>query len=735
MLRKAASIQSQRNILHALPNGAKCLVSYSAEIGHTDYSCFIDLQTDAALAVRYINTGSLAPKLGAYRYVNDFSDAIDYIKTRYAATGEPVRVTHDTETLGMDRHHPAAYFVSLQLTVKKGASDVIAFRSREECLERMQKGSTLWAQLEWLFTTPMVKLIFANGKYDACWHNTLVKLPLPTNFCFDSTIVGSLLDENRSNSLNTHTKIYVPELGGYDDAFNQKWDKSRMDLALAGDPQGFLVYAGGDTDAAYQVAEKERDELLQDGKLTNFYVKILHPGARAFETVEQVGWCVDIPYYEHLKDELDTEVAQLDVRLREIIGGRLVQRHADKDTGVINFTKPSLLVDFMFSPSGLNLKPKIMTESSGKPSTAYDHLKMFSDDEDAKEFITTWKQYQAAQRTKNTYVVSYDKHGNIDGGFLSHLRADGRFHPNFFMYSGYDDWNDDEGGAVSGRLSVKDPAIQTIPKHTVWAERIRRAFIAPPGHRVYAPDYSQGELRIAACRANDETMIQAYLEGIDLHALTGSRVSGYTWDAFCELKKTNEKLWESIRQRGKPCNFGLIFGQREEGFMIYAQNKYNVPMTLEEATEYRNGFFALYNRLPAWHDREIKHAYRHGYVRSDLGRIRHVPMIHSPDRFLQSRARRQAINSPIQSVLTDMMVWAIAILWQRGVFKYAPIFGTVHDQALQLVREDHWEEDVRVTKEVMENLPFHEVGWKPQLSFPVDGAIGPNLGDLKKIKA
>lgn len=734
VLRKGSSVSSQRNMLHALPNGAQALVSYSAEIGYTDYSCLVSLQTDIMLALRYCTTGSLMPKIGKYRYTNDFSDSIKYIENQYAATKERVRVVLDSETLGTDRHSPNGYIVSLQLTVKVGISDVIVFKDR--AASKAVMGTKLWDQLHWLLTSEKVTLIAANGKYDFTWANTFWDLPLPVNFMFDTTLVGSLLDENRSNSLNTHAKLET-DMGGYDDAFNQKYDKARMDLALADDPAHFLTYAGGDTDACYRVAGRFREQLLKDEKLTKFYTRILHPAARAYEEVEQIGWYVDVPYYEYLKDELEVEIVQVTAHLEEIIGGRLCAKHRDKDTGKINFTKASLLMDFMFSPTGLDLKPKMMTAGGAnrdpQPSTAYDHLKMFSDDEKAGPFVTLWKQYQSAQRTLGTYVISYDKHGQVDGGFLSHLRSDGRFHPNYFMYSGYDDWNDSEGGAVTGRLSVKDPAIQTIPAHTIWAERIRRAFIASPGYVILAPDYSQGELRIAACRANEATMIDAYKKGIDLHALTGSRVSGYSWEAFQQLKKDDLKLWESIRQRGKPCNFGLIYGQREEGFMVYAINNYGVPMTIEQATDYREGFFTLYSGLSDWHEAEIKHARQHGYVRSPLGRIRHVPMIYSPDRFMYSRAKRQAINSPIQSTLSDMSLWAAAIMWKRGMTKQVPVWGMVHDQTLLFAKEDRWEADAKATREVMENLPFHEVGWKPQLDFPVDIKVGPNLGDLKKI--
>jgi DNA polymerase I-like protein with 3'-5' exonuclease and polymerase domains len=732
VLRKGASVESQRLKLHLLPSGAKCLVSYAAAVKDVDHSRYVDLITDLRLAFRYVQTGSLKPVLGHYRYVPDFSDAIQYINTQFEQTKKPVRVAFDTETVGTDRFSPQAYIVSVQVTVRAGTADVVVFHSREQSLG-VKPGTVLFDQLHWLLTSEKVSLISANGKYDYCWMNTFWGLPLPTNFRFDTTIVGSLLDENRSNALNVHAKMET-SIGGYDDSFNQRYDKSRMDLALADDPGAFLEYAGGDTDACYRVAEVFREKLLRDDKLARFYARILHPAARAYEIIEQTGWYVDVAYYQHLHDELTTEIERLSKELKSLLGGRLVAKHTDPRTGKLNFAKAALLREFFFTPAGLNLTPKVVTAKTGEPSTAYDHLKMFSSDPKAKPFLDIYKQYAQATKALSTYVVKYDeKTGAVEKGFLAHLRSDGRFHPHFFLYSGYDHWTDDEGGAVSGRLSVKDPPIQTIPAHTSWAERIRRAFIAPSGYLIYGPDFSQGELRIAACRADETTMIEAYRRGIDLHALTGSTISGYTWAQFEELKKTDPKKWEAIRQLGKPSNFGLLYGQKEEGFMRYAVNKYGVDMTLEEATKFREGFFRLYPHLLEWHKREIAHAQRYGFVRSDLGRVRHIPLIHSPDPFMRSRARRQAINSPIQSTLNDMMLWAIAILWKRGVFERAPFFGTVHDQGLQYVPEDNWEKYVAETKEVMENLPFHELGWHPQLKFPVDGKLGPTLGDLKKI--
>lgn len=718
---KGRTITSLRNKVYQLPGGAALLLSYSVGIEDVDYSKYIDLVTDVRSAIRWCLTGSILPKVGRYRYVNDFSDLIDYIKSQYKKTQKPVRVAMDTETLGLDPYAEDAYIVSVQLTAKPGESDLVKFSSKGES-KAFAHGKTR-DQMIWLLTSEEVSLVGANFKYDQNWLVEQWGLPYSTNFKFDTTLVGSLLDENRSNSLNTHAKI-ATDIGGYDDAFNATWDKSRMDLALAGDPEGFKIYAGGDTDACLQVAVKFRSEILQDDALSRFYVNILHPASRAYEQVERVGWHIDRDYYEFLRDELEYEISELEVKAREILGGRIVAKHLDKKTGLLNITKASLLKDFMFSPMGLNLTPKMKTEKTGEPSTSMDHLMMFEKDPKAKEFVGIIKQYASATKTHSTYVV----------GFLKHLRRDGRFHPSYFLYAGMDEWADSEGGTVTGRLSVKDPAIQTIPKHTAWAKRLRKCFIAPPGFLILSNDYSQGELKIAACLANERNMLSAYLKGIDLHAVTGAALAGYTLEDFLRLKTLDPARYDSIRQLAKAGNFGLLYGMGAEGFQSYAYFNYGLNLTFAEASDHRDTFlYKLYPRLPEWHEESRKFARMHKYIRSPLGRIRHLPMIHSPEKQIASKAGRQAINSPVQSTLSDMSLWSAAIMWKLGMLKIAPLFGMVHDQNLRYVPEDNWEFHKSESVEVMENLPFDKVGWKPQLRFTVDSEIGPTLGDLKKV--
>jgi hypothetical protein len=234
-------------------------------------------------------------------------------------------------------------------------------------------------------------------------------------------------------------------------------------------------------------------------------------------------------------------------------------------------------------------------------------------------------------------------------GFLKHLRPDGRLHPTYFLAHGeYDSHDDDDSGTVTGRLSAKDPAFQTLPKKTVWAKKIRSCFIAPPGKVALSLDYRQGELKVVACVAKEKTMLTAYEKGLDLHAVTGAKLGGVPLEEFLSWKDSADPktvaLFDKYRGSAKPANFGLLYGMGVEGFQAYAWAMYGLKLTYEDAESMRNAFFELYPGLTGYHDMQRQTVRISEAVRSPLGRIRHLPMIRSWDRAIKSKAERQAIN-------------------------------------------------------------------------------------------
>lgn len=706
-LPKARTIHSLRGTLRKYQEG-HLMVSYSPALKNLSPDMAPEIEWDTQLAVRFAATGSLEPEVGTYTWVEDFSLVIDYVQ-KHKSKG-PVYLSCDLETIGLDPFFegdatcPPADIVSISFSTRPGNAYVI------RTLDSLSSG--VLDQINYLCTTKDVKLVGANLKFDAVWMLEKWGIRI-TNQTFDTFLVGSLLNENISNSLNLHAKMYT-SMGGYDDAFNSTQDKSRMDLV----PKDVLLpYAGGDTDACYRVMLKQREELVKDKALANFYIKQVQPVATAFANMEHRGVVVDIERYYELKKEVQTAMDELHSQAVAMFPRALRLKHRDN----LSLTRGKILKEFFFTPHGLNLRPQMFTEKTREPATRREHFELYIDDPDAMAFVELYKRWGSAKKTMGTYI----------DGFLTHLRSDGRFHPTYYLGKG------DEGGTNTGRSSAKNPAYQTLPKHTIWAKPLRTVYVPPPGYVILKADYSQGELRVTACVANEPTMIQSYKDGIDLHLKTGATLNGYSLSDAMDMMANSDKkikdLIKKIRQGGKIGNFGLIYGMQPPGLVEYARTQYGVILTLEEAIKFREAFFSLYPGLVTWHASYINFAKANGYVRSPLGRIRHLPLINSKDFKSASQAERQAINGPIQGTLSDMTELAIAILYQE--YPELWVFGFTHDEIQMYVPEEEillWVERVR---EVMENLPFHEFGWRPQLNFVADyEASAVNLAECEELE-
>jgi DNA polymerase I-like protein with 3'-5' exonuclease and polymerase domains len=738
---KNKGLQACRTQLFALGE-QKLLLSYAPGIHTVDYARYQDLLCDTRLAIRVALTGKYDPPVGDYQYVDDFRVMIHDLEVFQKASGTKViYLCHDTETVGKDpwfkgnAEIPPARFVTWQWSFQAGKSYIRYFKSKDDFNKFLDTGGM--DQLDWLFTCPQLSHRLANGKYDLIWHYVHSRGVECTNFRFDSTLTGSLLDENRNNDLGTHAKIYS-NIGGYSDGFDLNVDKNRMDLV---DPEKLRIYAGGDTDAGLQVAAGMVDEIKEEPKLARFYVNLLHPAARAFEVIERGGIFVDREAYKVLESDLIVTMKECTTKAKKALG-MLATKYRDlKKPGEINLTHPTMLREFLFSPNWCGIHPTKWTPKTidrakevgcdpedlpadeRVPSTALDAVLEHKDHPKAQEFLSVLEEYQEADSCHTRYVIS----------FLEDLRSDGKFHPSYFLHNG-NRYEKDDGGTDTGRTSAKGPAIQTVPKHTKWASRLRKVFIAPPGFVMLERDFDQGELKVVACIANELVMLQIFRDGKDIHADTAADIVGMTYDALMALEKTDKKLFKKLRQNGKPANFGLLYGQFAKGFRNYAEKSYGVKMTLDEAERVRDLWFTKYPGISKYHENVKDFVHRYGYVESPLGRKRRLPLINAPDKWIRLAQERKAINSKVQSTLSDLMLMALAEEWAQGGFKVAPTFAMIHDAAYDYVPEDKVEQIAKQKKECMENLPLEKkFGWKPQIPFTASLSVGKNMAELEKL--
>jgi hypothetical protein len=141
---------------------------------------------------------------------------------------------------------------------------------------------------------------------------------------------------------------------------------------------------------------------------------------------------------------------------------------------------------------------------------------------------------------------------------------------------------------------------------------------------------------------------------------------------------------------------------------------------------------SLYPGLTGCHKQQRAFVKRHEFVRSPLGRVRHLPTIASSDWSVRSKAERQSINSPLQSTLADMMEWAIALVDAEFPNEEVQVVGNIHDAIFGYIDEYKVESLLQQVMAIMSNLPLHQVGWKQPLKFTVDAEAGQNLAEVKK---
>jgi DNA polymerase I-like protein with 3'-5' exonuclease and polymerase domains len=714
---KKQKLGSSRERLYKLGE-LSALVTYDLNLANFVPEIKPDIEWDVRLAVRHAVTGTIKPKVGNYHYVDNFDEVVEW------ATHLPTKdiltpMCLDLETLGLDEFSPEGRILTIQISYKQGHS--VVYRVPPDG----KLPTPVAGQLTYLLAVSWINTIGANLKYDMRWMAHQWKIWV-LNHRFDTQLVGGLLDENRFNNLKGHIKAYAPELGGYEDTIEGTYNKARMDLALAADPAGFLQYAGGDTDGCLRIYTPMRYELLKDPQLALFYTRLLQPASVAFRQLETRGIVIDHPRYIELAAEAEKEMTQQSSECFAMMPNKIKYKYAAN----LKLTRPVIVKDFLFGPDGLNLKPTQFTEGSEKliekglppqPSTAWGHFKTFIDHPEAGPFVKKYKEHNVTAKALSTYIV----------GFLEHLRSDGRFHPSYILAKGGQGGDEDEeGGTNTGRSSCKDPAYQTWPKRTAWAKRLRSVVICPPGHVILKLDFSQGELRIMADASNCKVMIEAYLQGKDLHAITAAELMGISLVDFYKLTDEQQELQ---RYLAKACNFGLIYRISPEGLRAYAASSYGVVMTEKEAIQYHTNWFKPYPEVRVYHERQVLLARKQGWVRNQLGRVRHCPLIKSPDGKLRGQAERQAINAPTQGCLFDMMM-----LLMIQIHRVRPdiwLFGNTHDSLEMYVKEETWEQDAKQIKQLAEHLPLDDFGWSPKVPFTVDFEMSKtNMAEMKKVK-
>ena len=353
-------------------NGAKILLTWDPGIvwqedpkrkKTTGYARLWEIQWDVRLAMRLDKTGSLEPPTGNYKDVTHFGGLIRLIEKAYEKYQKPIPCACDLETVGLDPYDPSVWIVAITFTVRPGESWVMYFPDGVAGGAGQLK-IPIREQIQWLLNTPKVSTIGANFKYDMSWLWNKWRMGC-SNFKRDTILIGSLLDENRANSVNVQAKIFT-DMGGYDDSFNREFDKSQMHKV----PRARLVaYAGGDSDAEYKIDRQLLPMLKRDRRLANFSLRLVHPVARVYEKIECQGVHVDVDYYLKLQETTKRYIRAKHRQLLKALPRKLQLKYSDN----LSLTRPAIIKDFLFGKRWLGLEPQRCTDT-GEPSTKQEQL-------------------------------------------------------------------------------------------------------------------------------------------------------------------------------------------------------------------------------------------------------------------------------------------------------------------------------------------------------------------------
>ncbi|MBQ7380881.1 MAG: DNA polymerase I, partial [Clostridia bacterium] len=290
--------------------------------------------------------------------------------------------------------------------------------------------------------------------------------------------------------------------------------------------------------------------------------------------------------------------------------------------------------------------------------------------------------YRQVAKLRSTYAE----------GLIKAADGEGRIHTNF-----------KQTGTATGRLSSSDPNLQNIPIKTDLGREFRRFFL--PRNEDYVlidADYSQIELRLLADISGDGHMLEAFLEGVDIHTSTASRVFGVA----------PTEVTAELRKRAKAVNFGIVYGI---GAFSLAED---LGISRADAKAYIDSYLATYPAVDLYLKNIIKEAYERGYVTTAFGRRRYIPELAEKNKMRQSFGERVAMNSPIQGTAADIikiaMIRVASRLRAEGLD--ARLILQVHDELLIEAKRDEADRARVLLKEEME----HAV----QMSVPLDAEVG-----------
>ncbi|MBC3413456.1 DNA polymerase I [Pseudomonas sp. SWRI51] len=572
----------------------------------------------------------------------------------------------DTETTGLDAQKAQLVGVSFAVTPHEAAYVPLA-HDYEGAPVQLDREAVLLA-LKPLLEDPAKGKIGQNAKYDinilanatpaielrGVAYDTMLE-----SYVFNST--GSRHDmDSLAQKYLDHTTIAFEDIAGKGAkqlTFNQ------IPLDKAG------PYAAEDADITLRLHHALQARLAETPSVQSVLMDIEMPLVPVLARIERQGALVDAKLLGVQSGELGAKMVELEREAIEL-AGEPFNLGSPKQLGVILYDKLGM--------------PVLSKTAKGQPSTAEAVLDELA--EQGYPLPKVLMQYRTLSKLKSTYTDKLP--GQINP-------RTGRVHTSY-----------QQAVAATGRLSSSDPNLQNIPIRSAEGRRIRQAFIASPGYKLMAADYSQIELRIMAHLAKDEGLLHAFRNNLDVHRATAAEVFGVALEAV-----TTDQ-----RRSAKAINFGLIYGMSAFGLAK------QIGVDRKQSQDYIDRYFARYPGVLAYMERTRTQAAEQGFVETLFGRRLYLPDINAKNPALRKGAERTAINAPMQGTAADIVKRAMVTVdnWLSDSGLDARVILQVHDELVLEVRED-------LIEQVKEQVRVHMSG-AAQLDVPllVEVGVGAN---------
>jgi DNA polymerase-1 len=569
-----------------------------------------------------------------------------------------VSVCFDTETTGLNPL--TAELVGIAFSWEAGKGFYIPFP--EDRLDAQE----LLEQLRPFFEAEGIQKIGQNLKYDI---KVLGKYDMPVKGkLFDTMLAHYLINPDMRHNMDVlaetylnYTPVSITELIG---------KKGKNQLSMRDVPiDKQTEYAVEDADITLQLKEHFQTE-LSEAKTQKLFDEIEVPLLRVLADMELEGINLDKDFLKGLSTELDKDVLKLEKDIYESSGMEF------------NIASPKQLGEVLFDNMKIIDKPK--KTKTGQYSTAEDVLSSLAKEH---KIIRDVLEYRGLAKLKSTYV---------DALPLQVEEVTGRVHTNYMQTV-----------AATGRLASNNPNLQNIPIRTERGREVRKSFI--PRDKDYvllAADYSQIELRIIAALSQEETMIQAFKDGEDIHASTAAKVFNIPL----------EEVTREQRGNAKTVNFGIIYGVSAFGLSN------QTDLSRSEAKELIETYYETYPKLRSYMSEQVEFARENGYVQTVLGRRRYLNAINGSNAIVRGAAERNAVNAPIQGSAADIIKIAMINIHKKlseGNYK-SKMLLQVHDELVFDIYRPELDELKILIKSEMEGA------YKLEVPLDVELGIGEN---------